>query len=96
MDDNEISLPDSPVPETEDLTPDEADEIAFEKQRASLQVYLDSLPYECESLEEMEEKLMHIVSKIYACTKAGDWLSLTSWDGLLQWFVTLELAVYYI
>ena len=57
----------------------------LQKQRASLQIYLDSVPYECETLEEMEEKLKQIVGKIMICAHAKNWLLLTTWDGMLQW-----------
>lgn len=56
-----------------------------DKQRASLQSYLDSVPYECESIEDMQAKLEDIVSKIVICAKSKNWLVLTTWDGILQW-----------
>jgi proteasome activator subunit 4 len=60
-----------------------------EKQRASLQIYLNSVPYECETLEEMQAKLEHMVGKIMICAHAKNWLLLTTWDGLLQWRVSI-------
>lgn len=76
MEEDDISMSDSPA-EHDDQ----------EMQQASLQVYLDSVPYECESLEEMEQRLEEIVSKIYICAKAKNWLVLCTWDGMLQWYV---------
>lgn len=57
----------------------------FEKEAASLQTYLDALPYETESIAEMHAKLEGIVGKIYICVKAKNWLVLTTWDTMLQW-----------
>lgn len=61
---------------------------AMEKQRVSLQTYLDSLPYECETVEEMQARLEEIVQKIYVCAKTKTWLVLSTWDGMLQWYVS--------
>jgi proteasome activator subunit 4 len=58
---------------------------AYEKQRASLQSYLDSLPYECESVEEMQDKLEVIIGKILICAKTQNWLLLSTWDSILHW-----------
>jgi len=77
MDDEEISAIDSPD--------DIADTSAFDKQRASLQTYLNSLPYECETIEDMQARLEEIVEKIYICARAKNWLVLSTWDGMLQW-----------
>lgn len=79
MEEDSISLPDTPS--------EPADSSAFDKQRASLQTYLDSLPYKCESVDEMQQKLEHIVGMIYVCAKAKNWLILSTWDGMLQWLI---------
>lgn len=79
MDDDEVSIFD---------TPDGAPELSdIEKQRASLQSYLDALPYECESVENMQERLENIIGKMYICAKAKNWLLLSTWDGMLQWYI---------
>ena len=39
------------------------DQTTLDKQRASLQTYIDSVPYECETIEEMQEKLEEIVGR---------------------------------
>ena len=83
--DDEMSIIESPTPgEDDNLSPEQS---AFEKQRASLQIYLDSVPYECETIEEMQAKLEVIVGKIMICAEAKNWLLLTTWDGMLQWYV---------
>lgn len=79
MDDDEVSIFD---------TPGGASELSdIEKQRASLQSYLDALPYECESVENMQEQLENIIGKMYICAKAKNWLLLSTWDGMLQWYI---------
>lgn len=81
MDDDDISEIDSPGEFT--------DQPSMDKQRASLQTYLDSLPYECETVEEMQARLEEIVQKIYICARTKNWLVLSTWDGLLQWYAFL-------
>lgn len=58
---------------------------AHERQLASLRTFVNSVPYECESLEEMQVKLEDIVGKIMICAEAKHWLALSTWDGVLQW-----------
>jgi proteasome activator subunit 4 len=74
------------------LSGDSTEQSEFDRQRASLQTYLDSLPYDCESPEEMQESLEDIVQKIYICAKSKNWLVLTTWDGMLQWCDLPRLA----
>jgi len=82
---DEMSILEPPTPgEDDNFSPEQS---AFEKQRASLQIYLDSVPYECETIEEMQAKLEDIVGKIMICAEAKNWLLLTTWDGMLQWYV---------
>lgn len=78
--DDELEHDSSPPSGAE--TPKSSDDAQL---RASLQTYLDSLPYEAESPEEMHAKLDEIVQKLAVCAKARDWNSLTTWDSLLQW-----------
>ena len=84
MDDDELSAPDSPAVEDSILGTHE--QSALDKQRASLQSYLDVVPYQCESLDFMQGKLEEIVSKICLCVETKNWLILTTWDGILQWY----------
>ena|SRR5258708_6719306 len=76
-DDDDLSMIDTPG-ETTDAT-------AYEKQLASLQIYLNALPYNCESVEGMQDRLEDIVEKLYICAKTKNWTVLTTWDGMLQW-----------
>ncbi|KAF9474298.1 hypothetical protein BDN70DRAFT_884955 [Pholiota conissans] len=82
MDDDEISVADS-IGEI-------ADTSAYDKQRISLQTYLNSLPYECESVEDMQSRLEEIVEKIYICAKSKNWLVLSTWDGMLQCWLLMR------
>ncbi|KAF8887975.1 hypothetical protein CPB84DRAFT_1684385 [Gymnopilus junonius] len=82
MDDDEFSVVDSPG--------EVIDPSAYDKQRASLQTYLDSLPYECESIEDMQSRLEDIVEKIYICARSKNWLVLSTWDGMLQCWLLMR------
>ncbi|KAJ7596682.1 hypothetical protein C8J56DRAFT_918063 [Mycena floridula] len=73
----------------DDASSDLGDAADIEEQK-SLQIYLDSLPYQCESVEEMQKKLEHIVGKLYICAKAQNWHTLTSWDGMLQCWMLMR------
>lgn len=84
MEDDEISVPDSPL-ESGSMSPKQ--HTSTDRQRATLQTYLDALPYPCESEEDMQAQLEHIVGKIAVCIKSRNWLVLTTWDGALQWCV---------
>lgn len=79
MEDDEISVADS-MGELGDLS-------AYDKQRTSLQTYLNALPYECETVEDMQTRLEKIAEKIYICASSKNWLVLSTWDGMLQWYV---------
>jgi proteasome activator subunit 4 len=83
MDADDASVPETPVAEAGEAE-------TYEKQVVALQSYLDSVPYECESVEEMQAKLEYIVGKLLVCAKAKNWLVLSTWDGLLQWCVFLH------
>ena len=83
MEEDDISTaPDSPVIENADLSREQA---TIVKQRASLQTYLSSLPYNAESEEDMQARLEFILGRIIICAEAKNWLVLTTWDGVLQW-----------
>ncbi|KAG2149717.1 armadillo-type protein [Suillus cothurnatus] len=67
-----------------------SDRSAYEKQKATLQTYLDSLPYECESIDVMQAKLEYIVGKLIVCAKSKNWLVLTTWDAILQCWLQMR------
>ncbi|KAH7104315.1 ARM repeat-containing protein [Auriculariales sp. MPI-PUGE-AT-0066] len=58
--------------------------------QATLQTYLDSLPYQAESIEQMNDKLDLIVSRLAICAKARNWNMLSSWDSLLQCWLLMR------
>ncbi|KAF4572630.1 hypothetical protein EYR36_007140 [Pleurotus pulmonarius] len=66
----------------------------MDKQRATLQTYLNALPYECESVEYMQTRLEEIVGKIFISAKAQNWLVLTTWDGMLQCRNVVNILLY--
>lgn len=84
MDEDDIDILDSPAEESSLLTPDQS---SYEKQRANLAVYLDALPYKCDSLQEMQQRLEHIIEKLIICAESKNWSVLTTWDAMLQWQV---------
>jgi proteasome activator subunit 4 len=76
------TAPDSPAIESVGLS---REEVAMEKQRAALQTYISSLPYNVESEEDMRERLEFILGRIIICAEAKNWFVLATWDGVLQW-----------
>ena len=59
----------------------------MEKQLESLKSYLDALPYECETPEEMQTKLEFIIGKIDICVRSKNWSLLPNWSHMLHWYV---------
>ena len=90
MDEDDMSVPDSPL-ESGSMSPRQA--ATTDKQRATLQSYLDALPYKCETVEEMQANLEYLVGKIVVCAKSKNWLVLTTWDGALQWYAAPHNAL---
>lgn len=82
MDEDDIDILDSPTEEISPLVPDQS---SYDKQRANLAVYLDALPYKCESPQEMQDRLEHIISRLLICAESKNWSVLTTWDAMLQW-----------
>ena len=54
------------------------------KELKSLETYVKSLPYECESTEEMEDTLKVIVEKLSICIQTNSWGQSVGWDHMLQ------------
>jgi proteasome activator subunit 4 len=91
MEEEDISTaPDSPVVESADLSREQA---TIVKQRASLQTYLSSLPYNTESEEDMQARLEFILGRIIICAEAKNWLVLATWDGVLQCWLLMRYPV---
>ncbi|KIJ68675.1 hypothetical protein HYDPIDRAFT_106916 [Hydnomerulius pinastri MD-312] len=87
MDEDDLDILDSPAEELSALT---AEHSSYEKQKANLQVYLDALPYECESVEEMQQKLELIIAKLIICAESKNWSLLTTWDAKLQCWMQMR------
>lgn len=54
------------------------------KDLKTMDSYLKSLPYGCESTPEMQEKLRVIVEKLYVCVQTNSWSPSVGWDHMLQ------------
>lgn len=83
QDDDGVLTPGISMEDELDGAMGDSEDAAMARQLASLRTYTDSMPYECESPEDMEAKLAHIVDKIYICTKADHNMYLKGWDNLL-------------
>lgn len=83
MDDDDFSGLETPL----EIDSPAAAQGQMEKQLESLKTYLDSLPYECESPEEMQAKLEFIVGKIDVCVRSKNWSLVPNWSHLLHWYV---------
>ncbi|KIK71342.1 hypothetical protein GYMLUDRAFT_33493 [Collybiopsis luxurians FD-317 M1] len=81
--DDDMSFADTPVEDVYDPS-------SFEAQKKSLQTYLNSIPYECESIESMQARLEEIVGKIAVCAKSQNWHQMTVWDKMLQCWVIMR------
>lgn len=62
---------------------DNSEEATFSKQLAYLRTFTDSVPFKCETPEEMEVKLAQIVDKLYICTKTDNARMLKAWDAMI-------------
>lgn len=83
MDDEDISMAETPV-DASSVSPDSEQQSALEKQHATLKTYLDSVPYKCETPEEMDTKLAEIVDKIFLCATSGYWHLLPGWNEVFN------------
>jgi len=80
--DLDIEVAASETPEF-DLTKDIDDPTDYEAK--SLETYLSSVPYPCESNEVIQEKLKWVVGRLVTALKSRDWMSVNVYDHLLQW-----------
>ncbi|KIK95621.1 hypothetical protein PAXRUDRAFT_826811 [Paxillus rubicundulus Ve08.2h10] len=87
MDEDDLDVLDSPYEEISSLAPDQS---SYEKQMSNLNAYLRALPYECESVEEMQKKLEYIISKLVICAASKNWSVLTTWDAMLQCWLQMR------
>jgi hypothetical protein len=64
----------------------------LDEESTFVQTLIQSLPYDCEPVEEMRAKLEFIVGKITICVKSKNWRLLTTWGDLLSWLVPFCLS----
>ena len=76
----DLSTPDSPGVAT---PTSHEDSVAYDTK--SLDAYLASVPYKCESIPEMHTKLNWIVGRLLVCVKSRDWSNVHTCDSLLHW-----------
>ncbi|KAI0034963.1 hypothetical protein K488DRAFT_83562 [Vararia minispora EC-137] len=80
----------TPVEEHAALSPENLD---LSKQRAYLDTYLKSLPYPCETEEQMQAHLEYIVGRIAVCVETKNWMVLNTWDGVLECWLLMRYTV---
>jgi proteasome activator subunit 4 len=76
----DLSTPDTPDVATPNLN---EDSVAYDTK--SLETYLASVPYKCESIPEMHAKLRRIVERLIVCVKSRDWPNVHTCDSLIHW-----------
>ena len=80
----DFSSPDTPGVATPDSY---EDSVAYDTM--SLETYLASVPYKCESIPQMHAKLQWIVGRLLVCVKSKDWQNVHNCDSLLHWSVSI-------
>ena len=83
MDEEDISMAETPV-DVSSVSPDTEEQTVLEKQYATLQTYLNSVPYKCETPEEMEMKLAEIFDKMFLCAQSNNWHLLPGWNDVFN------------
>ena len=68
----------SPFDDGEGAADDQSTQFAWYR------TYWESVPYECESVEEMNAKLAQIIDKIYICSKSNQWHLISGWNNILN------------
>jgi proteasome activator subunit 4 len=80
--DIELDLSSPETPGIATPNPNE-DSVAYDTK--SLETYLASVPYPCESIPEMHDKLQWIVGRLLVCVKSKDWTNAPTCDSLVHW-----------
>ena len=76
----DLSSPETPGASTPN--PDE-DSLAYDTK--TLETYLTSVPYACESIPEIHAKLQWIVARLLVCIKSKDWTNMPTCDNMIHW-----------
>ncbi|PWN28316.1 hypothetical protein BDZ90DRAFT_250757 [Jaminaea rosea] len=62
--------------------------------RTKMMEYPNSLPYECESIEEFDERLAYIHQRLIECIKTKDYdIGLVQWNHKLQCLISLKYPI---
>ncbi|KAF8328806.1 uncharacterized protein EI90DRAFT_3063646 [Cantharellus anzutake] len=69
---------------------EEVDNVEDSKQAKSLEIYLKSLPYECESTEDMLSTLNCIVQNLVLTARTANWSVNVGWDETLQYWLIMR------
>ncbi|KAF8587289.1 ARM repeat-containing protein [Ramaria rubella] len=77
-------------PETPDIATPTSNEDSVAYDTKSLETYLASVPYKCESIPEMHAKLQWIVGRLLVCVKSKDWSNVHSCDSLVHCWLMLQ------
>ncbi|KAH8835430.1 hypothetical protein DL96DRAFT_1675460 [Flagelloscypha sp. PMI_526] len=64
-----------------------------DSQLSAIHSYTRTVPYPCETVEEMHKQLGKIVGKIFVCVASKNWPLLTTWDGSLQCWIELKYPI---
>lgn len=79
--DDDVDIFDAAVPSSK--TEKKKDETDEERQLRIMEGWTSSMPYACESPEQMQEQLEVIVSKLLIAAESRHWEHLVAWDGAL-------------
>lgn len=82
-DDNEVSSNLTDFGERSDA-PRKKDETDEERQLRNLEGWTSSVPYACETREEMQEQLEIIVSKLLIAAESRHWEHVVAWNSSLS------------
>ncbi|KAG8925927.1 hypothetical protein FRC02_009341, partial [Tulasnella sp. 418] len=89
MDEDDAAL-DSSLPPRPEVAKVETKETDMEKQLKVLDGYTSSLPYECEPVEEMQQRLDYIVGRLTISAESRHWEHAVAWDGALASWLTMK------
>lgn len=108
MDDDDVLEVDSPMEPAIDIDEDEDEEVPIlsldgvpqpakrlKPENRNLQLdYPNSLPYTCETLEEFDARLDHIIRRLIDCVRTKDYdIGLVQWNHRLQCLLSLKYPI---
>ncbi|KAF8527908.1 ARM repeat-containing protein [Hysterangium stoloniferum] len=81
------------TPETPGIGTPKDNEDAYEYDRRSLETYLASVPYKCESIPEMQGKFQYLVGRLVVSVKSRAWAVANNYDHMIQGWLLLRYPV---